>query len=261
MPRKPILSPSKITTYLACPAKYKWTYVDDRGRWYLRAKNYYSFGTTLHKVLQRFHDSGDTGVETVDQALAALDEGWIDAGYHSAQEMQEARSEGKSIVASYVEQAIIEPSAGKTLYVEKQLRMDLGSFVLLGRLDRVDELEDGSIEVVDYKSGRSSVTDEHVQSDIAMACYQLLLSHHFPDRPIRAKIIALRSNSTGTHAMTAVELEEFRRDIVLLGDEIMARDYEELAPMPKPACPYCDFQPLCRKHPDWVELELSERLE
>ena len=35
----------------------KIAYVDDRGKWYLKAKSYYSFGTTLHRVLERFHDA------------------------------------------------------------------------------------------------------------------------------------------------------------------------------------------------------------
>ena len=71
MARKQTLSPSKITTYLACPVKFGWTYLDPRGKWYLKSKSYYSFGSTLHKVLERFHNAGDTGVTTVGDALQA----------------------------------------------------------------------------------------------------------------------------------------------------------------------------------------------
>ena len=65
--------------------KYLWTYVDSRGKWYLKAKSYYSFGTTLHKVLERFHDPGDTSVSTVGEALKVNEESWIVAGYASAE--------------------------------------------------------------------------------------------------------------------------------------------------------------------------------
>lgn len=253
MSRKPTLSPSKITTYLACPSKYRWTYVDERGRWFLRSKSYFSFGTTLHKVLQRFHDSGDTGVETVEQAVAAVEESWIDAGYRSAQEMQEARGEGKSIVAAYVEQATLAPTGAKTIMVEKQLRVEFDDFVLIGRLDRVDEWPDGTLEIIDYKSGRDHVTDEEVESDLAMACYQLMLHTLYPDRPIRASILALRSNTKGTWAMSDVEMEQFRTDLVGLGIEILNREYDQIDPSYRALCPSCDFLPLCRKHPDWYE--------
>ena len=63
----------------------------------------------------------------------------------------QAMSEGKAIVEKYVEAVATLPVTAMTIWVEKQLRADLGPFVLLGRLDRVDEHEDGTVEVVDYK--------------------------------------------------------------------------------------------------------------
>ncbi len=254
MPRKPTLSPTKITTYLACPTKYRWTYVDDRGKWYLRSKSYYSFGLTLHRVLERFHDQGDTGVSTTDEALAAYEESWIDAGFSSPEEMAEAYGEGKEILERHVEVVLKKPSRAKTLFVERQFRTDMGEFALIGRVDRVDEHEDGTIEIVDYKSGRQTVTTEDVASDIAMACYQLLLRNQFPDRPIRATIVALRSGEEASFAMEEADLAQFETDLRSLGAEILHEDYAEIIPVYKPLCPRCDFLPLCRRHPEFEEL-------
>ena len=117
-----------MSMFLACPSLYYWTYLSERGRFYLRSKSYFSFGSTLHAVLQRFHDSNDTGVETADQAVAAMEESWIEAGYSSAQEMQEAMGEGRNIIERYVQSALSAPAPGKTILVEKRLRMDLGEF-------------------------------------------------------------------------------------------------------------------------------------
>ncbi len=259
MPRKPTLSPTKLTIYLACPTKYFWTYVDDRGKWYLRARSYYSFGSTLHHVLQRFHDAGDAGVATTEQALAALEESWIEAGYTSQQEMEEALGEGKAIVASYVETALAAPVTAHTLWVEKLLRADLGSFALIGRLDRVDEWDDGTIEVVDYKSGRETVTEEEVATDLAMCCYQLLLRRQFPDRRVVASIIALRTGAKAVASLADEAMAEFEQDIQMLGEEVLNRDFANHEPTPKPLCADCDFLPLCRKHPDFAA-RLAETL-
>jgi RecB family exonuclease len=250
--RKPSISPSKITTYLACPVKYRYTYVDDRARWLLRAKSYYSFGTTLHRVLQRFHDSGDAGVTTTAEVLAAYEESWIDAGFSSAEEMAEAYGEGKQILERHVTETLTRPEAAKTLFVERQLRFDFGDFVLIGRLDRVDEYEDGTLEVVDYKSGRDSVAEEDVSSDIAMCCYQLLLRKKFPDKPVRARILALRSAESATHAMSEVEFNEFERDIAVLARMILSENFYERKPVRKPMCEYCDFLPACQQDPDFA---------
>ncbi len=253
MARKPTLSPTKITTYLACPDKYKWTYLDARGKWYLRSKSYYSFGTSLHSVLQRFHDTGDRGVTTTSEAVAALEESWVEAGYSSQDEMAQALSEGKAIVERYVELRAVEAVSAKTLFVEKTLRADMGRFVLLGRLDRIDEHEDGTVEVVDYKSGRGTVTPEDVATDIAMGCYQLLLRRSFPDRPVRATILALRSGDRASATFTEEEAAEFEACVLAIGHEILDRDYASLLPVPKAICPTCDFLPLCRKHPEFEE--------
>lgn len=252
--RKPSLSPSKISTYLACAAKYKWTYADERGRWYMRSKSYFSFGSSLHLILERFHDSGDMGVQTVEEAAAAMDESWIEAGYANSQDMQEALGEGKRIIQSYVQQEIDRPKEAKTLFVEKLFRLDMGCFDLIGRMDRVDEYPDGSLEIVDYKTQRKGVSDEDVKVDLAMGCYQLLLRAAYPDRQIRATINSLSTNERGTGSFSDAEAADFRNDLQQLGNSILNRDYEGMAPVFRAdLCPHCDFLRLCRSHEDFNE--------
>lgn len=253
MARRPTLSPSKISTYLACPVKYRWTYVDPRGRYYSRAKSYYSFGTTLHRVLERFHDAADAGVTTTHEALAALEESWISAGYQSAQEMQEALGEGKAIVESYVDQVHIAPRPTKTLAVEREMRLDMGRWDLLGRIDRLDEHPDGALEIIDYKSGRREMTEEDARCDLALACYQILVRAAHPDRRVFASLLSLRSGALVSAELTDEEAEEVRRDLLFIGDEMLDRDYESITPIRKPLCDTCDFLPLCRTHPDFAE--------
>ncbi len=243
---------------MACPDKYKWTYIDPRGKWYLKSKSYFSFGTSLHKVLQRFHDSGDAGVETTDQAVAALEESWIDAGYSSQEEMMESMAEGKAIIEEYTQTVLSEPVTPDTIYVEKLLRTDLSEFTLLGRVDRVDQHQDGTIEVVDYKSGRQEVTVEQVESDLAMGVYQLLLSKLHPGHHTKATIIALRSNSRASAGLDAEALATFESDLLHIGKEILNRDFENMVPKVKDLCEGCDFLPLCSKHPDFKGPELEQ---
>lgn len=257
MPSKPTLSPSKLSTYLACPVKYRWTYVDERGRWYRRSRKQYSFGTSLHAVLQRFHDSKDAGVATVGQAQAALEENWVEAGYSSQDEMMQALDEGKEILERYIESYAAEPVTAKTLYVEKTLRLDLGDFVLVGRLDRVDEDGEGRLVVVDYKTGREKVTEADVAGDLAMGCYQVLLRAAHPGKQVAARIVAVRTGASATSGFSDEEAEEFTAALVELGQEILARDYEAIEPVGKPLCLDCDFLPLCRRHPGFSPPEAS----
>lgn len=255
MARKPTISPTKITTFLACPVKYRWTYLDGRGKMYLRAKSYYSFGTTLHRVLERFHDASDVGVDTTAEVAAAYEESWIDAGFSSAEEMSEAYHDGLEMLERHVEDHQKRAISGQVLFVERTLKLDMGRFDLIGRIDRVDEHADGTLEIVDYKTGRDYVTKEEVAADIAMGCYQLLLSETYPGRRLLATIHALRTGKHASASLSQEELDSFREDVRTLGGRILDESDEsyDWTPRLKRLCQSCDFLPLCRRHPDFAE--------
>lgn len=206
-------------------------------------------------MLERFHDSEDMGVKTVGDAMAAAEESWVEAGYDSMDEMSQALSEGKEILARHIEAHAVNPVTTETLFVEKLFQKDMGEYILVGRMDRVDEHENGTIEVVDYKSGRSSVSESDVRDDLAMGCYQLLLRHHYPDAKVVASIIALKTGKKASYSFADQELSEFEGLLNSLATEVLNREYTEIEPVPKPLCLSCDFRSLCLKYP---EFSLSE---
>lgn len=244
--RKPTLTPSKITTYLACPTKYFWTFVDDRGHWYRRERSTYSFGTSLHAALETFHADENRGLPTVDQAIAVLEENWVSAGYSSQEEMMEAFGQGEDIIERYLEEVKALPMTGRTLFVEKTLHHDFKNWRLTGRVDRLSENEDGSLEIIDYKTGRDQVEADDVRFDIAMACYDLLVRRAYPNRVVRTSLWALRSGVKATYEYTPSEIEGFEVAIERLGDEILSRRFDQ-PPVAKTLCARCDFLKLCSR--------------
>jgi RecB family exonuclease len=192
-------------------------------------------------------------VQTASEATAALEENWISAGYSSPEEAAEALSEGRNIIASYVEAAAALPSTANTLFVERQFRLDMGEFVLIGRIDRVDELDESTLEIIDYKSGRSSTDSDELLHDIAMNCYQLLIRSRFPGKRVLSTIIALRTNDSTSAEPDEEQLKVFESDLTALGREMLNRDYEAMEPTWKPICSNCDFLTLCLRHPEFAE--------
>ncbi|MBC7529852.1 MAG: PD-(D/E)XK nuclease family protein [Chthonomonadaceae bacterium] len=251
-PRKPVLSPTKINTYLDCVVKYRYVYVDKIGKFYQKSRSYYSFGTSLHHVLQEFHEGGAT--HTAEELTTTLDQSWVSAGYETPAQEAEHQEKGREIVAAY-HAAHQERAAEKieTVATEKTLNFDMNGFRLTGRVDRIDQHPNGTLEIIDYKSGRWEVTPEEVVASLAMNIYQLILQRNHPDVPVVSTIYSLRSGISATAALTPDALTEFEAEIQALGTEILNRDYHEARPEPKEICETCEFLSLCKRY--WRQQE------
>lgn len=250
-PRKPEFSPTRIKTYLSCHMMYRLDYIDKQGKFYHRSRAGFSFGTSLHQTLQTFHEAGGAAVITPDQLKESLDAGWVSAGYSSTEHEQEQRDAATAILERYHAAMVERPAVVRTFLTEKMLKFDMGRFVLTGRIDRIDEHEDGSLEIVDYKSGRSNVTEDDVRNALAMSIYQLLARRLYPDRNVSATIHALQTGAYATVSLSDDELALLEDDIREIGHEILDKDFESVRPEPLPnVCPYCDFLPLCSRY--WI---------
>ncbi len=244
-PRKPIMSPTRIGAYLECAMKYRYLYVDKIGRFYVRARPEYSFGSTLHQVLQHFHREG--GVPSADDLVRHYEDRWIGAGYETPDQEQAYQEAGRGMVEAYHRAAAGRLAQGvETILTEKGIRTDMGPFILSGRVDRVDRHADGTLEVVDYKSGRMEVTPEDVAGSLAMNIYQLILRRNHPGTRVIATIYCLRSGVQASSGMTNEEAERFGQDILILGEEIISRDFEAVEPVRIEACDSCEFLPRCQ---------------
>ena len=245
-PTKLVLSPTRIATYLACPLMYKFVYIDKISRFYYKPKAAHSFGASLHRALQDFHEHGGVHTQTVQQLASRFRETWVAVGYQSPDEERKHFQDGLKILEDY--HADPPPSGTITLLTERQLKHDMGAFALAGRIDRLDQRPDGSIEVIDYKSGRATVTEDEVRNDLAMSIYQLLAKLKYPDERVIGSILCLRTGVKATAELTSQELVSVEEEVRAVAAEIMPLSSDtEFDPTDKTACPICDFERLCIK--------------
>jgi putative RecB family exonuclease len=220
-PSKLRLSPTRIGTFLACRVMYKYDYIDRIGRFYHKASAGNSFGSTLHQALHDFHVAG--GVVAEDSEVLA-----------KRAIQTESRKEG----------------ATRVFLAEKMIAYDMGDFILTGRVDRIDEhLEGGALEIVDYKSGRTSVTPDEVRDALAMSVYQLILKRLYPERRVMATIHALRSGESATIELSDTQLTEWESELRHIGERLLGTDWESVRPTYlENVCPDCDFLRLCTRY-------------
>jgi putative RecB family exonuclease len=259
-PRKLTLSPTKISAYLACRLTYRYAYIDRLSRFFYTPKSFHTFGLMLHRALDEFHKQGGAETQSAEQLVETMRSGWTSTGYASQQEEVEHLQAAEQFLDQYHAEHVVE--GAKTLFTEKQLRADMGEFVLMGRVDRIDEHLDGHIEIIDYKSGRLTVGEEEVRADLAMGIYTLLAHRIFPERAVTATIYALRSGDKATVEHSTEELAELEAMIRELAAEIAQIDQDSVIEpdwLPN-VCPWCDYLRLCTKRAGWnVEELIAER--
>jgi RecB family exonuclease len=229
---------------------YRLEYLDKLGRFYHRARAGFTFGSTLHQTLQDFHEAGGSAVVSAPDLVAKLETTWQSQGYRDAAQEQEHREAATRILETYHAASEARAEETRTFLTEKMLKWDMGPFVLTGRVDRIDEhLDGGALEIVDYKSGRLSVSEEDVKSALAMSIYQLLARRNWPDRRVFATIHALRGGVMASASYTDEELALLEEEVRGIGMLILETDFEAVLPLPLPqVCPDCDFLPLCTRY-------------
>jgi len=243
--RKPEISPTKIRIFLECLLMYKLIYVTKIGRYHYLPNAGDSFGGSLHRALHDFYAAGGHDTHTVDQFVERLDNTWISIGYGSRDEEREHREFGVRILEDFYTNS---KSGARTLFTERQLREDMGDFVLIGRIDRLDARPDGALEIIDYKTGRESVTEAEVAFDLAMGIYQLLVKHKHPDRRVIATIHCLRTGLSASTELQPEALAELERFVREAASKLLAITEDmEIPPVRKDVCDGCQFFTLCER--------------
>lgn len=245
-PRLPRFSPTRIGLYLFCPRAYLYYY--HRGlRWGGRSAGC-TFGGNLHRALQAFHNRGGAEAVPLEELLSGLRERWSDAGFASAEEAASHLAAGEALLQQYYQ---APPEPGRvTLWTEKTVQHRYERFVLFGKIDRLDRRPDGSLEVIDYKSGRQTVTEDEVRDSLALRIYQLLVARANPGTSVHAGIVCLRGGASASVLRSEEELSQVEDEVVhtvhtILGDEAME-------PVPGEQCRECVYPRVCPAGRQWL---------
>lgn len=166
------LSYSQLDTFKVCPMHYKLKYI-------LKIPTppnaSLSFGSSVHAALKDFYLSIKAGEKpTQDLLLTSLKRTWIREGYTSRAHEEKMIDLGKRYFSEFFEKFDIKvlPAA-----LEQQFTLPLrngSDWVRIGgKIDRVDVLPDGRIEIVDYKTGANVPTQKEVDNDLQLTFYAL----------------------------------------------------------------------------------------
>jgi probable DNA repair protein len=165
----------------------------------------------------------------------------------------------------------------KVVSAEQKTTIKLGGLVVEGRMDRVDELDDGTRVILDYKSGKTSIKswegerpdepqlplyaiDMRQRQPVAAALFAQLRAGElgFNGLAQRAGIAPKVKAAGDTEAVWQAQLDAWQTTLTTLAEAFRAGD-ARVDPKKFPqTCEHCGLQALCRvheRHPDIVEEE------
>jgi ATP-dependent helicase/nuclease subunit B len=211
------------------------------------------FGLWLHDVLKRFHETwaAPERPDAADpQALlqAAADATTAAMGLMEGEFLPFAAA-WPAVRDGYL-RWLPQHSASGAVFTSAETAhtQPLGTVQLVGRIDRIDRLADGSTLVLDYKTENASRTAQRIKEpleDTQMAFYAALL----PDDTVQGAYVNVGERD-GTKDYYQTALDE-ARDALIAGilDDLGRIGKGE--PMPAlgegSACDFCQARGLCRK--------------
>jgi RecB family exonuclease len=242
-------TPTRLLTWLDCPRRYRFAYLDrpmpPKGPpW---AHN--SVGAAVHSALADWW-ALPFPRRTPSAGGAAVRRRWLTDGFRDPAQASAARERAVDWVVRYL--GYVDPGA-EPIGVERTVSTPTRSLVLSGRVDRIDVRGD-ELAVVDYKTGRHEPAESDARSSLALAVYAVAARrtlrrsctrvelHHLPTGTVAAADHSAESLDRKVAEAESIGADAARADAAYAaGDTGDAR----FPPLTSPACSWCDWRRHC----------------
>lgn len=234
------LSYSRLTRFETCPLSYRLHYIEKQQA---EPGLPLRFGKTIHAVLERLIkevvDDERTGPLSEERAIELYREAW---GAERLTGM-DVFAEGLAILRRFIaEQGVVDHR--DVLAIEKEFRLPVGPFEVLGFIDRVDWIDDETVEVIDYKTNHQLFTRDEVDTSLQMSLYEVAVRRLWPwAKKVKLTFWMLRHGVRQQTTRTEEQLAD-----ALAYVETLGRQTETATEYParlNTNCSYCDHRKQC----------------
>ena len=239
------LSYSRLSRFETCPLSYRLHYIEKKQA---EPGLPLRFGKTIHAVLERLIkevvDDERTGPLSEERAIELYREAW---GAERLTGM-DVFAEGLAILRRFIaEQGVV--GHRDVLAIEKEFRLPVGPFEVLGFIDRVDWIDDETVEVIDYKTNHQLFTRDEVDTSLQMSLYEVAVRRLWPwAKKVKLTFWMLRHGVRQVTTRTEEQLAD-----ALAYVETLGRQTETATEYParlNTNCSYCDHRKQCPAYAD-----------
>jgi putative RecB family exonuclease len=249
LPLPSTLSPSKITAFTSCPLAFRFSVVEHLPEPPSPAA---LKGTLVHRALELLFTENRRGSRNRTAAQHALDAAWRelqDRDELEGLELDEAETtaflaDARVLVDHYLE--LEDPDGVRTVGLELNLSTEIDGVTVRGIIDRLDELDDGSLAVVDYKTGRAPRSEQCKSRLGGVQMYALMCEAELGRRPSVVRLLYLRDRIVISAAPTDQAMRGTRQRALGVWSAIeRACKEDDFRPNPSSLCRFCAFRTYC----------------
>ncbi len=256
MGKKIKISATRISTFLKCKRRYWYQYVDKIPK---LSNPSFRLGLACHEALELagniWLEGGDGKTEfTEDEVKRIMDE-YIKVSVREGIEEMEVHDEGMNLVLS----RLCSFNIGKSLL---SLELPFGfpghehadlttseGVPLIGKIDKIVELDSESILIVDYKTSKTVPTPGQLKTDLQLSLYDLVGSILWPDcKRIVLCLDMLKHDPVYTYR-TKEQRENFNKYLTEVYNQMTSlKNEKDATPSLNILCPWCDFKDYCSEY-------------
>ena len=232
------LSFSQIKAFETCPRQYEFSHIH---RIPGKGSHVFSYGKSIHAALQHFYQGLLDGREPKREELVELlDMHWVNEYYQSALHSKERKKEAKEALNKYFDR--YENVMKAPYAVEKGFNLKVGQYTFKGFIDRMDQEDDGTITIIDYKSGSPPKKQKDVDENVQLSLYALAVQEVFEMTPGRLVLEYVDAGERWETQRSQEELNQLKDELLETVAEMQDSDF---LPTPGFHCQFCDFKNIC----------------
>jgi putative RecB family exonuclease len=259
---EPHLSYSQLNTYIMCPLKYQFAYIDKITQDFVPAA--LPFGGSIHEVLAAYYRSlKDAGIApALDDLIAIFETDWRlrleseEVVFDNGMTPRKMEDTGIAILRCFYDTC----TPGEIIAVEAPFRLrklDPANgtplpLPLVGVIDLVERDASGRIVAVDHKTAARKYTLDKVEQDLQLTIYSAALKRSrivngAPEVHVRLDVL-LKTKTPDLCLYESVRTDEHRRKMFKTVQAIAnAIEQKLFYPNPGWQCPSCQYKTSCDK--------------
>jgi DNA helicase-2/ATP-dependent DNA helicase PcrA len=239
------LSATAVETYETCPLQFKFEREWKLARQVHAAMQY---GAAMHRVLRTYYDSLRLGKARSDEALLQLFRDDLAASRIQDNYQRELYlKQGIEQLQDFLTGTRSTPPR-EVLHTEEWFEVQIAGTKVAGRIDRMDRTADGSVAIVDYKTGKAR-SQEDADESLQLSIYAMAAREKW-GYPVGALVFHnLEGNVPVVSRRSEFQLESAREQVLDAARGIAAGNFD---PKTGRHCNFCAFRGLCPAQEKWI---------